>query len=125
MRPPPALATCSYSLNRATLGDKVATPPAEKRGAIYTERWVVELLLDLAGYSPEADLAEKLAVEPAAGEGAFLVAMAERLLASCRRYKRPLSHGKAALLAYELQETSAQSTRDVVAKALSAQGVPA
>src|SRR5256885_1666338 len=30
-----------------------AVTPPEKRGAVYTRRWVVDLILDLAGYHPE------------------------------------------------------------------------
>ena len=56
---------------------------AEPKGVVFTKTWVVELLLDLAGYCAEADLVESLAIEPAAGEGAFLVPMARRLVESC------------------------------------------
>jgi len=39
----------------------------ESKGVVYTKRWVVELLLDLAGYKSETNLADSVAVEPAAG----------------------------------------------------------
>jgi adenine-specific DNA-methyltransferase len=42
----------------------------ESRGVVYTKQWVVELLLDLAGYLQEENLVDAVAVEPAAGEGA-------------------------------------------------------
>lgn len=58
----------------------------DAKGVVYTKCWVVELLLDLAGYTPEANLAGRVAVEPAAGEGAFLGPMIERLVESCRRF---------------------------------------
>ena len=61
----------------------------ETKGVVYTKRWVVELLLDLAGYKAETNLVEAVAVEPAAGDGAFLGPMIERLAESCRRHKRP------------------------------------
>ena len=51
----------------------------ETKGVVYTKRWVVELLLDLAGYRSEANLVDAIAVEPAAGNGAFLGPMIERL----------------------------------------------
>ena len=41
----------------------------EPKGVVYTKRWVVELLLDLAGYTVGANLVDAVAVEPAAGEG--------------------------------------------------------
>lgn len=43
---------------------------------------MVELILDLANYRPERDLGALHVVEPAAGDGAFLVAMVRRLVAS-------------------------------------------
>jgi len=57
----------------------------EVKGVVYTKRWVVDLLLDLSGYRDEANLVDAVAVEPAAGEGAFLGPMIERLVRSCRR----------------------------------------
>ena len=30
---------------------------SEPKGVVYTKRWVVDLILDLAGYRPEEDLA--------------------------------------------------------------------
>ncbi|MGI8553771.1 MAG: hypothetical protein ACR2PL_23725 [Dehalococcoidia bacterium] len=50
----------------------VSAERREKNGAVYTRPWVVELILDLAGYDPSKDLILRLVVEPAAGEGAFL-----------------------------------------------------
>ena len=55
-------------------------------GAVFTRRWVVELILDLAGYTSDRDLAAMRAVEPACGSGAFLGPMVERLALSCRAH---------------------------------------
>ncbi len=63
---------------------------AEPKGVVYTKPWVVELLLGLAGYAPRANLVDAVAIEPAAGEGAFLIPMSQRLVASCLRQNRPL-----------------------------------
>ncbi|MDI3340924.1 MAG: Eco57I restriction-modification methylase domain-containing protein [Sphaerobacter sp.] len=98
--------------------------PEEKRGVVYTKPWVVDLILDLAGYIPDRDLAGTFAVEPAAGDGAFLVAMARRLVTSCHRWQRPLSAITNSLLAYELDEESAERARIAVASALRSLGVP-
>src|ERR1700678_209282 len=76
--------------------------PVETKGGVYTKRWVVELLLDLAGYRPEANLVDSVAVEPAAGDGAFLGPIIERLAESCQKLGRPLSDCRNSLLAYEL-----------------------
>ncbi len=98
-------------------------PLAESKGVVYTKSWVVDLLLDLAGYGDRMNLVDALAVEPAAGEGAFLVAMARRLAASCVRQGRPLSDCESSLIAYELDDASAETARWAVADALLAAGV--
>ncbi len=95
----------------------------EKNGVVYTKPWVVELVLDLAGYRPEIDLAADFAVEPAAGDGAFLVAMARRLVESCQRHGRSILDAEASILAYELDDESATSARGTVSNTLVALGV--
>jgi len=85
--------------------------PLESKGVVYTKRWVVELLLDLAGYRSENNLVDAVAVEPAAGDGAFLVPMVERLVQSCRRLGRSLSECEGSLIAYELDDDSADRAR--------------
>jgi hypothetical protein len=98
---------------------QLLTPPqrsltiaaVEPKGVVYTKRWVVELILDLSGYSPERNLTAALAVEPAAGDGAFLGPMIERLVKSCRRFGQSLSDCHHSLLAYELDALSAARAR--------------
>lgn len=90
----------------------------EKKGVVYTKPWVVELILDLAGYQTEADLVDAVAIEPAAGDGAFLVPMAKRLVASCKRQNRPVLDAAGSLVAYELDGSSAELTRRAVIRAL-------
>jgi adenine-specific DNA-methyltransferase len=96
--------------------------PVEPKGVVYTKRWVVELLLDLAGYRPEANLVDSVAVEPAAGDGAFLGPMIERLAESCQRFGRPLSDCQASLVAYELDEGSADKARALAVSILMNRG---
>lgn len=112
-------------------GDLVASTPAidltsptsEPKGVVYTKAWVVELILDLAGYRPDRDLASCYAVEPAAGEGAFLLPMVRRLLASLKAHGRPFSDARQALHAYELDERSAAVARRLVSAELRQIGV--
>jgi hypothetical protein len=85
--------------------------PAETKGVVYTKRCVVELVLDLAGYRAEANLVDSVAVEPAAGDGAFLGPIIERLAESCQRLGRSLSECRKSLIAYELDEESADRAR--------------
>lgn len=96
----------------------------EKRGAVYTKPWVTELILDMAGYDASGDLAAKFAVEPAAGEGAFLAPMAVRLIRSALSKGRKPLECQGSLLAYELDQESADVARTRVSRALIEEGIP-
>lgn len=98
-------------------------PQLEAKGVVYTKRWVVDLLLDLAGYRSESNLVDALAIEPAAGEGAFLGPMVERLLNSCRKLGRPFLECRNSLIAYELDDESAARARSVAIRVLAELGV--
>ena len=98
-------------------------PPIETKGVVYTKRWVVDLLLDLAGYRSENNLVDAVAVEPSAGDGAFLVPMVERLVQSCQRLKRSLSECQDSLIAYELDDESADRARVLVIGILTGRGI--
>jgi len=95
----------------------------ESKGVVYTKRWVVELLLDLSGYCSDKNLVDALAVEPAAGDGAFLGPMVERLVESCRNLGRSLSECQNSLVAYELDEESAARARASVREILIKLGI--
>lgn len=56
----------------------------EPLGDVFTRRWVVDWMIDLAGYVPTEPLHDRTLVEPSCGGGAFLVPAVERLLGSCR-----------------------------------------
>jgi adenine-specific DNA-methyltransferase len=66
---------------------------------------------------------DAVAVEPAAGDGAFLVLMVERLVQSCNRLKRPMSECEGSLIAYELDDDSADRARALVIGVLTDCGV--
>jgi hypothetical protein len=93
-------------------------------GAVYTRLWTATLILDLAGYRAEENLADMTAVEPAAGDGDFLIPMIERLVSSCRRQVRPLKDCVRSLTAYELDETAADQLRKAAGDKLIDLGVP-
>jgi len=95
----------------------------EPKGVVFTKRWVVELLLDLSGYCSDKNLVDALAVEPAAGDGAFLGPMVERLMESCRNLGRSLAECEHSLMAYELTEKRAASARAVAQNVLMNRGV--
>ncbi len=91
-----------------TVGER---PQVVDHGEVFTRRWVVELILDLAGYTPERDLGAMRAVEPACGSGAFIVPMAERLLASLKLHGRVLEESRDALHGYDLIPANAAVSR--------------
>jgi adenine-specific DNA-methyltransferase len=74
-------------------------------------------------YFGRTTLVDAVAVEPAAGEGAFLVAMIERLVASCRRLNRPFTDCESSLIAFELDSDSAGRARELAVHTLSELGV--
>ncbi len=80
-------------------------------GEIYTRRWVVDLILDLAGYTADKDLAKMRAVEPSCGSGAFLVPMLERLLQSADAFGRSRSELSKAIRAADLLSPSVETAR--------------
>jgi hypothetical protein len=96
---------------------------AEPKGAVFTRRWVVDLLLDLAGYRPDANLADAVAIEPAAGDGAFLGPMIDRLIESCKKFGRPVSDCAESIVAWELHEESSEKARALVFNRLRDHGV--
>lgn len=87
-------------------------------GVVYTKPWMVELMLDLAGYLPEKPLAEMVALEPSAGDGAFLRGMVRRLVESCRLHGSPLEQATAALQAFEIDPHAAEKAVEVVRETL-------
>ena len=95
-----------------SLDTAVAAP--REAGVVYTRPWMVELVLDLAGYVPEKRLADMVALEPSAGDGAFLSAMVRRLVVSSESHSIPLSRATAALQAFEIDPDAAEKAVGVV-----------
>lgn len=91
---------------------------SREAGVVYTKPWMVELVLDLAGYLPEKRLADLVALEPSAGDGAFLSAMVRRLVESCERHGMPLSKATSALQAFEIDPEAAERAVEVVRETL-------
>jgi hypothetical protein len=96
--------------------------PDAEHGEVFTRRWVVELILDLVGYTPDRDLTELQAVEPSCGTGAFLIPMVERLVDSCRRHGRDIADTTQSIRAFDLLEANAGIARRNVSAVLAAAG---
>jgi adenine-specific DNA-methyltransferase len=72
-------------------------------GEVFTRPWVVDVLLDLTGYTADRDLGALRLVDPSCGSGAFLCVAVERMLASASTYGRPLNSLGDAVRAYDVQ----------------------
>jgi hypothetical protein len=94
-------------------------------GVVYTKPWMVALILDLAGYTADRDLAKMVVVEPSAGDGAFLQEMVRRLVTSCRQNSTPLVETIEAIRAYEISPDAVSCATDLVTQTLSDSDVPA
>jgi len=98
--------------------------PGGEHGEVFTRRWVVELILDLAGYRADEDLGAATIVEPSCGCGAFMLPIVERLAESCRRHGRQLRDTDRAVRGFDLLEHNAEHTRKAVMDKLLALGEP-
>lgn len=114
-----SLGECDVSLAELT------ADPGADYGEVFTRRWVVDLILDLVGYTPEKDLAAQTLIEPSCGTGAFLVPVVERLLASSVAHSHDLRSLTQAVRAFDLLEANAERTRKAVAKLLTNHGLEA
>jgi adenine-specific DNA-methyltransferase len=97
------------------------TPEEERdgdHGAVFTRRWVVELILDVAGYTSDRDLGRMVALEPSCGSGAFLIPMVERLAQSAQAHNRRLEDLGGALIAVDLLAGNVTASREAVITAL-------
>jgi len=91
-------------------------------GEVFTRRWVVDLILDLVGYTSDRDLASMVAVEPSCGSGAFLGPMVDRLCESLRLHGRKLDDARGALVAFDLLDRNVVATREAVCDLLVSAG---
>ena len=92
-------------------------------GEVFTRRWVVDFILDLAGYADDRDLAMQTLLEPSCGTGAFLVPVVERLIRSCENHGRDLASTSSAIRAFDLLEANAEVARKVVSLRLEEAGL--
>lgn len=95
----------------------------EPMGGVFTQRWVVEWMLDLIGYTQDQPINDRVLLEPCCGSGAFLLPALERLLAACRKTRRPIVDCEQALCAMDLHEPSVEATRLTVISRLKDEGL--
>lgn len=92
-------------------------------GEVFTRRWVVEMILDLARYTDDRDLTQLRLVEPSCGAGAFLTVIAERVATSAQLHGRSCEDMANAVRAYDLLQKHVTAARSAVVTALVAQGI--
>lgn len=90
----------------------------EPMGEVFTRRWVVDWMLDLAGYRADQPLHKLTLVEPSCGAGAFFLPVVERLIESCRQQEIHIGGAELSLLAVDLHAPSVSATRSDVTRLL-------
>lgn len=95
------------------------------RCAIYTAATTAARLLDLAGWTADADLTEAHLLEPCAGEGAILLEAIDRLLESLRCRGLALSRETLSdrITSFEIHPATAKVARASVVRRLKAAGL--
>ncbi len=91
-----------------------------RRCGVYTKPAVVRRILDAVGWRRVADLSRSRLLEPAAGNGEFVVEAARRLVASCRGHGVEISASSLSgrIRAFELHPGAADEARSRVRAAL-------
>jgi adenine-specific DNA-methyltransferase len=102
---------------------ELAPDPGADYGEVFTRRWVVDLILDLVGYTPDHDLGGRVLIEPSCGTGAFLIPIVERLIASSLDHDRDLRDLGPAVRAFDLLDANAKRARKAVAEQLTGHGL--
>ena len=100
---------------------------SEERGVVFTRREVVDFMLDLVGYTTDQPLHRFRLIEPAFGDGGFLLPIVERLLTAYRaqvqNHSTIVADLSAAVRAVEVHGDSIERTRPQLLTALRQHGV--
>jgi adenine-specific DNA-methyltransferase len=95
----------------------------ETHGVVLTKPHIVELILDLAGYSVERDLPSMRLLDPACGRGAFLLSAIDRLMTVARAGRVKPARLADCIRAFDVDEEHVAITRVAVADRLRSYGV--
>lgn len=95
-------------------------------GVVFTKDWVVDFVLNVAGYTTDRDLISGCVVEPSCGDGAFLRHVASRLC-ECAMAAGELSVERLAscVKAYDIDNASVLASRATVEQVLESFGMSA
>ena len=96
-----------------------------ERCGVYTKPAVIRGILDAVGWKEDTDLSRSRLLEPAAGNGEFIIEAARRLVASCRQRGARISFNTLSnqIKAFELHPGAADEARSRVRAALRDYGV--
>ncbi|UJH71742.1 hypothetical protein [Ornithinimicrobium sp. INDO-MA30-4] len=83
----------------------------------------MEFILDLAGYDPANDLTSRTVIEPAVGQGAFLVPVVDRLLRCARAHGVDIAATETAISGFDIDPESVEAARSNVTETLLSGGV--
>jgi type I restriction-modification system DNA methylase subunit len=95
----------------------------ETHGVVLTKPHIVNLILDLTGYTVNRDLAALRLLEPSCGTGAFLLPAVRRLVQSARRHRRKPSQLAGCIQAFDIDASHVEATRRAVEAALNEEGI--
>ncbi|HQX79595.1 MAG TPA: Eco57I restriction-modification methylase domain-containing protein [Steroidobacteraceae bacterium] len=94
-------------------------------GLVLTKPHIVDLILDLSGYTANTDLTKQRLLEPACGHGAFLLPAIDRLAASAKRQGVRLQALVDAIAAFDIDDEHVAITRNAVVETLGRHGMKA
>lgn len=118
-----AFSFLDHSESTCPFGDR----SSEERGSVFTRREVVDFILDLVGYTIDHPLRQFRLIEPAFGDGGFLLPVVERLLTAYRTQVHDCSaivdDLSAAIRAVEVHGDSIDQTRTKLLGTLRQHGV--
>ncbi|HTE21794.1 MAG TPA: Eco57I restriction-modification methylase domain-containing protein [Candidatus Limnocylindria bacterium] len=85
-----------------------------EHGAVYTSLSLVQFMLDAAGYLSSLNLSNTKVLEPAAGDGVFLMQIIDRLHISSRKFNFSFEAALLNIKSYELDANVAQRLRATI-----------
>jgi len=110
-----ALPKQAYEYGKRTTGNS--------HGVVLTKPHIVRLILDLAQYTPNRDLAKLRLLEPSCGNGVFVTEAVRRLLASAQRYRVEPENLMEAVRAFDIDRASIAHTQAAIHSVLEEAGV--
>lgn len=95
----------------------------ETHGVVLTKPHIVEMILDLAGYTENRDLASMRLLEPSCGEAAFLIPAVRRLVRSARSHRRKSAQLYDCISAFDIDATHVATTKMAIEQVLNEEGI--